>query len=806
LLTVVPVTAPYNDPAPDLRGLPRHLRRSSQRVLSDALGYDLTGLGREELLESFTSTKPGLALAAAGEAAYRTLGLRAYPEQLVATHLLSEHYIVEMDTGEGKTLAASMAAALIAREVHVHVATANDYLAARDAAYTKDFYEYLGLRVGVTSNQKTVEEKKVAYNSEIIYSTISQFAFDYLVDHLATDPDVRVQTKRQSIIVDEADSVMIDEARTPLIISGPPLAEAPQGHWAQFVRELAPYHHEELQENRQVWLTPSGIKAAEAFAKVPNLYDNPRLAGLVHAALIAEFIYKRDRDYLITEEDPPVVAIIDEGTGRVLPGRRWQNGIHEAVEAKEGLSVRPPVPIEATISVPSYLDLYDHIGGTSGSVVAATEEFAHLYDKEVISVPRHLPLNRLDHPERIFLHIGDKHDAILSLVAELNQSGRPVLIGTPSVSEAHALSDLFTTRGLAHELLSARRHLQEAQIIARAGAPGAITIATNMAGRGVDIILGGNPEDSQLSPEDLAAAREATIASGGLVVIATARHSSQRIDVQLRGRSARQGEPGETYTFLSCDDDLLSDAKNSRLFDLIRTQAGEHGYATSSLVTKLVNDIQQRVELAHEAERTNARNYERHAGAQRGEVYRYRDQILDSDWAENIRHWCALAADYDVLEDQLWPFYGDPVIDAATSEVVYEIEAPEEEDDDIVFIEDIPEVDVEALTQEVTDTFRANATELPDDARDMLVRYLLVTTLDASWQNHLVNVDTLQDGTALRRTAGDPIAQFSRDVHKLFERMLTRMLALGLDKIRTVTPTLTPLESPVPANSATDTP
>jgi preprotein translocase subunit SecA len=805
LLTVVPVTAPYNDPAPDLRELPRHLRRSSQRILEAALDYDLTGLSQEQLLESFSSTIPALALAAAAEAAQRTLGLRAYPEQLVATHLLSEHYIVEMDTGEGKTLAASMAAALIARHVHVHVATANDYLAARDAAYTKDFYGYLGLRVGVTSNQITVEEKKVAYDSEIVYSTISQFAFDYLADHLAADPERRVQTKHQSVIVDEADSVMIDEARTPLIMSGAPLAESPQGHWAQFVRELAPYHYEELKENRQVWLTPSGIRAAEAFAKVPNLYDNPRLAGLAHAALIAEVIYKRDRDYLVTEDEPPLVVIIDEGTGRVMPGRRWQDGIHEAVEAKEGLNVRPPVPTVATTSVPAYLDLYENVAGTSGSVVAATDEFAHLYDKEVISVPRHLPLDRLDHPERIFLHSGDKHDAIVSLVTELNQSRRPVLIGTPSVQEAHALSDLFTERGLAHELLSARRHLQEAQIIARAGVPGAITIATNMAGRGVDILLGGNPEDSQISPEALAEAREATIASGGLVVIATARHSSQRIDVQLRGRSARQGEPGETFTFLSCDDDLLSDVKNSRLFDLIRTQAGEHGYATSSLVTKLVNDIQQRVEMSHEAERTNARNYERHAAAQRTEVYRYRDQILDSDWVENIRHWCALAADYDVLEDRLWPFYGDPVINAATSEVAYEVEAPEEDDEDIIFIEDIPEVDVEGITKEVTDTFRANSDQISDEARDHVVRYLLTTTLDASWQNHLVSIDTLRDGTALRRTAGDPIAQFSRDVHKLFERMLTRMLALGLGKILDVTATPSPLASTDAPNSATTT-
>jgi preprotein translocase subunit SecA len=754
---------------------------------------------------AFTTGDESLALAAAAEAAYRTLGLRPYPEQLLAAYLLTEHYIVEMDTGEGKTLAASLAAALIARHESVHVATANDYLAARDATYTKDFYEYLGLRVDVTSNQKTVEEKQAAYASDVIYSTISQFAFDYLTDHLVIDPALRVQKTRQSIIVDEADSVMIDEARTPLIISGPPLAESPQGHWAEFITQLAPYHYEEIPEKRQVWFTASGIKAAEVFAKVPNLYDNPRLAALAHNALSAEVLFKKDRDYLVTEDTPPQVAIIDEGTGRVLPGRRWQNGIHEAVEAKEGLNVRPPVPTVATISVPAYLDLYAHASGTSGSVVASTDEFAHLYDKEVVSVPRHLPLARTDHPERVFLHASDKHEAVAELVSEFTKNSRPVLVGTPSVAEAHTLSTLFTDKGITHELLSARRHLQEAQVIARAGSPGAVTIATNMAGRGVDILLGGNPQDTQLSEHDLASARTATMAAGGLVVIATARHSSQRIDIQLKGRSARQGEPGETFTFLSCDDDLLIDSKNSRLRDLIRTQAGEHGYATSQLIVKLVDDMQQRVEMAHEAERANARGYERHASAQLTEIYRYRDQILDSSWYENIRHWCALAADYDVLENQNWPFYGDPVIDATTSEVLYEVLPPKEDDDEIVFIEDIPEVDVEALTKAAIDTFAANARLIADASKDALVRYLLVTTLDDSWRNNLINIDTLRDGTGLRRTAGDPIAQFSKDVHQLFERMLTRMLALGLGKILTVTPTLVPPLEP-DVNNASTTP
>jgi preprotein translocase subunit SecA len=841
-VTIVPPVTETDSRDVDYSVLPRGLRRPARDFIDRVIEFDCEDQPDEEIiarliaLSEDMTDNPNTAdshqaevFAIVAEMAARYLGQRPYLVQHLAAYILSHDQIAEMATGEGKTLASVLAICWMALGGKpVHVMTANDYLAQRDAATMGVLYNRLGLSVGVTLTTITVAQKVEAYACDITYGTAIQFGFDHLADHLTLDPDMRVQHDHYWALVDEADSLMLDEAKTPLIISGTaPIADA-QEDWAAWAAGLGEQHYDADYIKRQVWLSPHGIASAEHFTNVTNLYHHPRLASLAQAALDAQILKQRDRDYMVTEVNGvPTISIIDEATGRVLTGRRWQDGIHEAVEAKEGVPIRQPAPTLARITIPGYLDLYAHLGGMTGTAKSAEEEFAHLYDLTVVLIPRHVPSRRQDDPDVMYLTMEAKNKAIAGAVREHQRASRPVLIGTPTVEDAHNLSSVMANLGIEHSVLSARHHTAEAAVIAQAGRPGSVTVATNMAGRGVDILLGGNfelldPElQSTLSPAQFAIDRAKVIEAGGLVVISTARHSSARIDQQLRGRSGRQGEPGLTKGYLSVQDDLLSHMKDSRLTSLV-ARLGAHGDqgASSKLIDNIVNDVQERYEVLHESQRKEVAKYDKVYAAQRTEIYRYRNQILDQNWRENLASWFSLADENLVLFNQEWPFIGDPVVDSTTGETIAQPSSVTESEVDLS--DQVPQSpdewdeyeatvaldaelaekqryvdDLDASITQAQESFIARSENTPDDMRDQVVRMLLCQTLDASWQNELVNLDALREGMGLRRTTGDPVARFGLEAYDLFARMLTRMLAIGVTKCQAVILTTT-INDPAP--------
>jgi len=517
----------------------------------------------------------------------------------------------------------------------------------------------------------------------------------------------------------------------------------------------------------------------------------------------------RDRDYLVegSGEDAQV-RIIDEGTGRVLADRRWRDGIHEALEAKEGIEVRGQSSTLASVTVPAYLKSYELVGGMTGTAKSAEDEFAHLYDLGVLCIPTHRPKIREDRGDLLFVTEVDKLAAMVRDLRAYQAAGRPVLVGAPTVEDAEQLSAALRAASIEHVVLSAREHEREAQVIAQAGRKGAVTVATNMAGRGVDILLGGDlagllrAEEELTGPlseqrrnelaEQCARERAEIIAAGGLVVMATARHSSKRIDDQLRGRAGRQGEPGTTQFYLSCEDELLVHFTGGRLGALLTKVTSKQGEALShKMVDSVVDDAQSRAEGAAKDQRNQLAKLDQVYAAQQDEVYRFRDQILEGSWQDNLASWCRLADQYLVLADNEWPFLDDPVLDAATGQPVGQASPHDDHDEhvhaDIEEWDDDdqpgPVDDLAAATAAVIDGFLDRSAGVTDYHRDAAVRLVLCQTIDASWQNQLSNLDALRDGVYLKAGVGDPMAQFGLDAFSLFERMLTRMLAIGIGRI-----------------------
>lgn len=801
LLTLLGTNPPAIVDSPDgvdYSTLPRDLRRAAKGFLVEIDSYDFSGTGPAELLalaQGLSSAADGLnqayVFAIFGELAARILNQRPYLVQYLAAWVATRGYLAEMYTGEGKTLALGIAAAWLAlSEGPTHVMTANDYLAERDANWLEPFFRFLGLSVGVTLNSLDPAQRARAYACSVTYGTAQQFGFDYLVDHLTYDPASLTGAPRNWALLDEADSLMLDEARTPLIISGQPQPDESLSIWADWARSLPSHAYDTDEIDRQVWLTPTGIAMAERATNTKNLYDHPSLVAQIQAALHAEVLLKRDRDYLVEQTpDGPVASIIDESTGRVLKGRRWQGGIHEAVEAKESIPVHYPAPTLASVTIPEFLGLYEHLGATTGTAWTSRDEFAHLYDIEVVVVPRRLASLRIDLPDLLYLSKQDKFAAIVAATRQLVSASRPVLIGAPTVAEAELLSTALTEAGLAHQLLSARHPHAEAAIIAQAGRANSITVATNMAGRGVDIILGG--------PDGSAQERDQVIAAGGLAVLSTARHSSKRVDLQLKGRCARQGEPGSTRGYLSLDDELLAGVDQSKLRSAIQHLApSPKDGAEGKLLDSLIDELQSRYELAHTQQRAQLAAHNKVISAQRTEIYRYRDLLLTRSWTENLVSWYTLADEHSVLLDPAWPFIDDPLLDALTGELVEpdtleNTESnPDEMDNNDSWIEPyVPPIadDLEKFISQLLDDFVARSKDTDDHQRSFGVSYVLATTLDASWQHQMSNLETLRDGIHLRRLAArSPEAAFSIEAHALFERMMTRMLAIGVSRLNSM--------------------
>ena len=706
------------------------------------------------------------AFAVVREAAKRSLGLRHYDVQIVGGEVLHHGAVAEMKTGEGKTLTATLAVylnALLGRGVHM--VTVNDYLAQRDADWMRPVYETLGITVGVILPEMRPEERRQQYACDVTFGTNSEFGFDYLRDNMAVRLEDTVQRGHYFCIVDEVDSILIDEARTPLIISGVPEAAADTYYrFARVVPTLKKGEDYEIDEKqRAVSPTESGVDKVEKALGIDNLYlgVNTGLVNHLVQALRAHALYHRDKEYIVRDGE---VLIVDEFTGRVLEGRRYSEGLHQAIEAKEGVAIREENQTLATITLQNYFRLYEKLSGMTGTAATEATEFDKIYKIDVVSIPTHRPVARKDENDYIFKTKDSKWNAVVEDIAESHESGQPVLVGTISVEVSEMLSDRLTKRGVPHNVLNAKHHDREAEIIKDAGQRGAVTIATNMAGRGVDIKLGEGVEDL-----------------GGLYVLGTERHESRRIDNQLRGRSGRQGDPGRTRFYLSAEDDLIRIFSGDRMYRVLdRLGPADDVPIEAGILTKTVEGAQRKVEEQHFGSRKRVLEYDDVLNLQRKVVYDERRQVLEGvDVSEKARDWIAetLVSIVDEYDDGVSPPREWDVQSLfAQLEALYPISFG------------IDDLDLAALTrEELLDRLEDDAMEAYDRReadlgtneetggpliRDV-ERYVLLNVVDQRWREHLYNMDYLREGIHLRGLAQkDPLSEYRIEGGEMFDEMM----------------------------------
>ncbi|WP_124055280.1 preprotein translocase subunit SecA [Arcanobacterium ihumii] len=745
------------------------------------------------------------AFAAVREASVRTLGQRHYDVQIMGGAALHLGNIAEMKTGEGKTLVATLAAYLNAIPGRgVHVVTVNDYLASYQSELMGRVFRFLGMTTGCIVSSLTPEERRREYAADITYGTNNEFGFDYLRDNMAREVDGLVQRDHFFAIVDEVDSILIDEARTPLIISGP--AEGDANKWynafAQAVLSMRKDHDYEVDEKkRTVGILAPGIDAIEDLLGIDNLYEsvNTPLIGYLNNAIKAKELFVRDRDYIVANGE---VLIVDEHTGRVLAGRRYNEGMHQAIEAKEHVEIKAENQTLATITLQNYFRLYDKLSGMTGTAETEAEEFASTYDIGVVPIPTNRPMIRLDQTDLVFPTARGKFQAIVEDIKERYATGQPVLVGTASVENSEMLSDLLKKAHIPHEVLNAKQHEREAAVIAMAGRKGAITVATNMAGRGTDIMLGGNAEHiavatmekQGLDPEENAeeyekawpevlAQAKATVAAehdevvelGGLYVLGSERHESRRIDNQLRGRSGRQGDPGESRFYLSLDDDLMRLFANSRA-----TAPFKNGPEDEALDFKLLSKAIERAQTAIEARnaeiRKNVLKYDDVMSEQRTVVYDERRRILNGEDLEaQIESFVDFAIDDVVQSETLgapedWDL--DALWTAMKSYYTPSFSASEFEED----YGDLKNLSRDDLMNEFhTDAhaiYEERAEELGDDTMRQIERQVLLNVLDRKWREHLYEMDYLKEGIGLRAMAQrDPLVEYKQEGYQMFQLM-----------------------------------
>lgn len=584
------------------------------------------------------------AFAVVREAAKRALGMRHYDVQLIGGMVLHRGMIAEMKTGEGKTLVATLAAYLNALPGKgVHIVTVNDYLAKRDAEWMGQVYKFLGLDVGVVYSGMDEQAKSNAYLADITYGQNNEFGFDYLRDNLKFSKSDLMQRGHVYSIVDEVDSILIDEARTPLIISGP--AEDSSALYSKINKILPKLKEGEDYEidikHKQPTLTEEGIAHAEKLLGVDNLYDpnNVEVLHHVNQSLKAHTVMLKDVDYVVREGK---IIIVDEFTGRLMPGRRWSDGLHQAVEAKEGVRIARENRTLASITFQNLFRLYDKLSGMTGTAITEATEFKTIYNLDVVVIPTNMPLVRKDLPDVVYRTAREKYDAVIEEIEETAQSGQPVLVGTTSIEQSELLSDLLGRKKIVHHVLNAKHHEQEAEIVAQAGRPGAVTIATNMAGRGTDIVLGGNPGSGD--------AKEKVLSAGGLYIIGTERHESRRIDNQLRGRAGRQGDPGKSRFYISLEDELMKRFGGDRYQDMMKRMGWKEGLSIDSrIISRTIENAQARVERFHFEGRKQVTEYDDVLNKQRKAIYSLRAKVLEKDHLrEEIVHMIE-----DLLEDSV---------------------------------------------------------------------------------------------------------------------------------------------------------
>jgi len=742
------------------------------------------------------------AFATVREASRRVLGMRHFDVQLLGGMVLHSGKIAEMRTGEGKTLTATLPVYLNALSGKgVHVVTVNDYLARRDAEWMGRVYGFLGMDTGVVLHGLSNEERQRAYNSDITYGQNNEFGFDYLRDNMKLELSEMVQRGHNFAIVDEVDSILIDESRTPLIISGPS-EDSPEiyGVADHIVRLLSdPEHFTVELKNKQVMLTDDGVKKIEELLQVENLYD-PRNIELVHhinQGLKAHVTMKRDVDYVVREGQ---VIIVDEFTGRLMPGRRWSDGLHQAVEAKEGVKIQRENQTLATITFQNYFRMYSKLAGMTGTADTEAVEFKKIYNLDVVMVPTNQPMVRTDFPDVVYATEKGKFEAVCKEIQELVASGQPVLVGTASIAKSEMLSGLLSKRGIRHHVLNAKNHEREAEIVAQAGRFGMVTISTNMAGRGTDILLGGNPEflaaddagtrdpDDPDFQEDLEHYRAVTaeeklkvIEAGGLHILGTERHESRRIDNQLRGRAGRQGDPGSSRFYVSLEDDLMKRFGGERI-QSIMTRVGltDEDAIAGTLVGRAIENAQKKVEGFHFDIRKHLLEYDDVMNKQRQVIYSDRERILGgSGIEERIRN-----AIPDVIEEAILlrasekepPSSWD--VEGIFNEMkrVFGLELSRRDE----FIAAKAEAS-SSLAQELFDycrdealgRFEQRSEHFGRERMEKLARVVLLQATDYFWKEHLSNMDHLKEGIGLRGYGQkNPLQEYQREAYEMFGSMM----------------------------------
>ncbi len=696
------------------------------------------------------------------EASKRVLGMRHYDVQLVGGMVLHDGKIAEMKTGEGKTLVATLPVVLNAiLGKGVHVVTVNDYLAKRDATEMGKLYEFFGLSTGVVVSGMEDYERKKAYECDVTYGTNSEFGFDYLRDNMVYDINDKVQRGHYFAIVDEVDSILIDEARTPLIISGPANKTVENYIKADEVaKQLEVDKHFKVDEkDKVVLLTEEGIKKAEELFGVDNLYtpENAILAHHLDQALKANYLFKEGRDYIVRKGE---VLIVDEFTGRIAEGRRFSEGLHQALEAKEGVEIQEESQTFADITYQNYFRMYKKLAGMTGTAQTEATEFLEIYGLEVISIPTNKPIARKDLNDIVFKTEEEKFEAVVKKVKELHKKGQPVLIGTTSVQKSEYLSQLLKKEKIPHTVLNAKHHEKEAEIIAKAGEKGAVTVATNMAGRGVDI---------KISDE----VREL----GGLYIIGTERHESRRIDNQLRGRAGRQGDPGVSQFYLSLEDDLLRIFGSDRIkniMDKLGIERGEH--IDSKIVTRAIEKAQKKVETMHFEARKHILKYDDVANEQRKVIYKFRDQILDKsfDIESKIDEMRKEFVEYilemsDVFEHTLKEDIDKEKLKAHLKEYTGVDFSDEELDKEYEELKNY-------ITEKLKKSFEEKFKDVDKEEKDRILRQVLLQVLDEAWREHLYTMDILKTGIGLRGyNQKDPLVEYKKESFELFQELIRRI-------------------------------
>ena len=751
------------------------------------------------------------AFATVREASVRTIGQRHFDVQLIGGIALHKGTIAEMKTGEGKTLVSTLAGYLNALSGEgVHIVTVNDYLAKRDSEWMGTIYKFLGISVGLLQNGMRLSLKKPAYEADITYGTNSEFGFDYLRDNMVTRPEMRVQRGHHYAIVDEVDSILIDEARTPLIISGAGTKSAgTYKDFAKAVRGLTPDVDFEMDEAKHtIATTEIGLEKVERALNIDDIYNDEtgQLVNHLQQALKAEYMFHRDQQYVVIDG---AVKIVDEFTGRIMEGRRYSEGLHQAIEAKENVQVREENQTLATITLQNYFLMYDKLSGMTGTAMTEDAEFREVYHVPVQVIPPNRPVKREDLDDLVYRTIDAKFEAVVRDVEERHQNGQPVLVGTVSIDNSERISRILSKRGIKHNVLNAKFHEREAQIIAQAGREGAVTIATNMAGRGTDILLGGNPdvmaedilrnqgiEPAEATQEQKEAARkeakeicaterEAVTAAGGLCVIGTERHESRRIDNQLRGRSGRQGDPGQTQFYLSLEDDLMRRFGGDRMDGVAammqRYELPDDMPIKAKIVTKLVEGAQRKVEEVNFAMRKNVLDYDDVMNKQRQVIYAERNKILDGkDLMELIETVTAsttqrICEEFCYGDADEWDLEG---LEKWLTELTGKTDLPEFNED--TKFEQLEE-DVTAFVQK---TFDEKTQKLGEEVMRELAAQVMLRVIDTRWMAYLQEMDYLKTGIGLRGFGQrDPLVEYKTEAYEAFTLLVNTMYE---DFLRTI--------------------